>query len=295
MAKEGKQRPAAVRVVRQLTVRYFQDTVSRSAAELAYYLLFALFPTLIFLNAALSLLHLSEESLPANLGAVLPPQVLEIISSYLSYIQGLDARVLLYACLVLAVYAISRAMVSLMRSVSRAYRIPRQGFLNSIIAVVMAIAMMAVTVLLLVLLMVSDNLLLKIDQVITVPPVLIQIWGFLRLTVAPLLMFGFLAGFYAVVSFGKYTFLQALPGAGAAVVSWFVLTTGFSYYMNNFSCYSILYGSLAAFMVLMLWLHLTGTVFIMGGELNHALAQAKRAARPADELIIIKEEHPDGP
>ena len=38
MAKEGKQRPAAVRVVRQLTVRYFQDTVSRSAAELAYYL-----------------------------------------------------------------------------------------------------------------------------------------------------------------------------------------------------------------------------------------------------------------
>ena len=292
MAKEGKQRPAAVRVVRQLTVRYFQDTVSRSAAELAYYLLFALFPTLIFLNAALSLLHLSEESLPANLGAVLPPQVLEIISSYLSYIQGLDARVLLYACLVLAVYAISRAMVSLMRSVSRAYQIPRQGFLNSIIAVVMAVAMMAVTVLLLVLLMVSENLLLQINQVITV---LLQIWGFLRLTVAPLLIFGFLAGFYAVVSFGKYTFLQALPGAGAAVVSWFVLTTGFSYYMNNFSRYSILYGSLAAFMVLMLWLHLTGTVFIMGGELNHALAQAKRAAHPADELIIIKEEHPDGP
>lgn len=295
MAKEGKQRPAAVRVVRQLTVRYFQDMVSRSAAELAYYLLFALFPTLIFLNAALSLLHLSEESLPANLGAVLPPQVLEIISSYLSYIQGLDARVLLYACLVLAVYAISRAMVSLMRSVSRAYRIPRQGFLNSIIAVVMAVAMMAVTVLLLVLLMVSENLLLQINQVITVPPVLIRIWGFLRLTVAPLLMFGFLAGFYAVVSFGKYTFLQALPGAGAAVVSWFVLTTGFSYYMSNFSRYSILYGSLAAFMVLMLWLHLTGTVFIMGGELNHALAQAKRSARPAEDEPIIKEEHPNGP
>lgn len=295
MAKEDKQKPAAVRIIRQLAVRYFQDTVSRSAAELAYYLLFALFPTLIFLNAALSLLHLSEESLPANLGAVLPPQVLEIISSYLSYIQGLDARVLLYACLVLAVYAISRAMVSLMRSVSRAYRIPRQGFLNSIIALIMAVAMMAVTVLLLVLLMVSENLLLQINQVVTVPPILIQIWGVLRLTVAPLLMFGFLAGFYAVVSFGKYTFLQALPGAGAAVVSWFVLTTGFSYYMSNFSRYSILYGSLAAFMVLMLWLHLTGTVFIMGGELNHVLAQAKRAAHPADELIIIKEEHPNGP
>ena len=289
MAKEDKQKPAAVRIIRQLAVRYFQDTVSRSAAELAYYLLFALFPTLIFLNAALSLLHLSEESLPANLGAVLPPQVLEIISSYLSYIQGLDARVLLYACLVLAVYAISRAMVSLMRSVSRAYRIPRQGFLNSIIALIMAVAMMAVTVLLLVLLMVSENLLLQINQVVTVPPVLIQIWGVLRLTVAPLLMFGFRCGELRQIH------LPAGParcGSGSGELvrpdhRLFLLHEQFFPLFHS-------YGSLAAFMVLMLWLHLTGTVFIMGGELNHALAQAKRAAHPADELII-KEEHPNGP
>lgn len=291
MEKATRQPPALFRVIRQLTIRYFKNTVGRSAAELAYYLLFALFPALIFLNAALSLLHLSDTALMDNLAAVLPSQVLEIIRSYLSYIQELDARVLLYACLVLSVLAVSRAMRSLMRSVSRAYDIPRQGFLVSIAAVMMAVAMMVVTIVLLVLVMISENLLLQINQVITIPAVLIRIWDFLRLTVAPLLMFAFLAGFYAVVSFGKYRFHQALPGAGAAVVGWFLLTSGFSYYMSNISRYSILYGSLAAFMVLMLWLHLTGVVLIMGGELNHILAQEHEAAKRS-AISIKKEENP---
>lgn len=290
MPKQAKQKPVVLRVIHQLTLRYFTDTVGRSAAELAYYLLFALFPTLIFLNAVISLLHLSESALVSNLGSILPPQVMEIITTYLSYIQGLDARVLLYACLVLAVYAISRAVVSLMRAVARAYRIPRQGVFNSIVGILMAIALMVVAVLLLVLIMVSENLLLEINQVITIPAVLIRIWGVLRLTVAPLLMFGLLAGFYAVVSFGKYTFWQSLPGAGGAVLSWFLLTSGFSYYMSNISRYSILYGSLTAFMVLMLWLHLTGVLLIMGGELNSVLAQTKK--RTSNVKIIFQEENP---
>jgi len=34
----------------------------------------------------------------------------------------------------------------------------------------------------------------------------------------------------------------------------------------------VLYGSLSAFMVLMLWLYLMGAVILLGGELNHILA-----------------------
>ena len=56
------------------------------------------------------------------------------------------------------------------------------------------------------------------------------------------------------------------------MVLWYVSTTGFSYYVNNMSRYSVLYGSLTAFMVLMLWFYLTGVVIILGGELNHILA-----------------------
>lgn len=60
-------------VLRQLVVRYFRHQVGRSAAELSYYLLFSLFPFLIFLNAVISMLHLSLEDIVHGLGVWCSP------------------------------------------------------------------------------------------------------------------------------------------------------------------------------------------------------------------------------
>lgn len=259
-------------VCRELTRRYFQDQVGRDAAELAYYLLFSLFPLIIFLNAAISTLHLSPGLLTDSLGLALPPQAADLLTTYLHYIQGLDRPFLLYACLVLAVYAVSRSISSLLNSLTRAYRLPRRGAFHALSGIVCAVFLLASVLALLLLMMVSDNLLLWLDQYLTIPSMLIRLWNLLRVLVAPLFLFLMLAFLYAVVGYGKYRFSQALPGAGFAVVLWYLSTTAFSYYVNNMSRYSVLYGSLAAFMVLMLWFYLTGVVIILGGELNHILA-----------------------
>lgn len=259
-------------VCRELARRYFQDQVGRDAAELAYYLLFSLFPLIIFLNAAISTLHLSPGLLTDSLGLALPPQAADLLTTYLHYIQGLDRPFLLYACLVLAVYAVSRSISSLLNSLAHAYRLPRRGVFHALSGIVCAVFLLASVVALLLLMMVSDNLLLWLDQYVTIPSMLIRLWNVLRVLVAPLFLFLMLAFLYAVVGYGKYRFSQALPGAGFAVVLWYLSTTAFSYYVNNMSRYSVLYGSLAAFMVLMLWFYLTGVVIILGGELNHILA-----------------------
>ena len=59
-----------LQVIRQLVKRYFRDHVGQSAAELAYYLLFSLFPLLIFIYAAISMLHLSPQILADTLGSL---------------------------------------------------------------------------------------------------------------------------------------------------------------------------------------------------------------------------------
>lgn len=262
--------PFLLRVSRELVRRYFRDQVGRDAAELAYYLLFCLFPMVIFINMAVSALHLSTEGLAEIL--VLPPQAGDILDTYLRYIQGLDTKVLLYACLVLAVYAVSRCISSLLGSLSRAYGLERQGIFGAVASVGCAVLLLVSIFVLLVLAVVSENLLLWVGQYLTIPQLFIRLWNVLRTLVAPLYLFLVLAVVYSVVGFGHYRFSQALPGAGFAVVLWYLSTTVFSYYVGNISRYSVLYGSLAAFMILMLWLYLTGVVIILGGELNHILA-----------------------
>lgn len=260
------------RVLRQLGRRYFAHQVGRSAAELAYYLLFSLFPLLIFVNVAVGMLRLSPDTVSQALGAVLPAQAAELVNAYLTYIQGLDAPMLLYACLFLTVYAVSRAITSLLRALSRAYHMTHPPRKNLIMGVLLAVLLLVSMVALLVLLVISDKLLLRIDRYIALPDLLLKLWRLLRVMVAPVYMLMVMACFYAAVSFRRYPFRSALPGAVFSVVLGFAASSGFSWYLGHAGRYSVLYGSLSAFMVLMLWLYLMGAVILLGGELNHILA-----------------------
>src|SRR5690606_40580140 len=67
-----------------------------------------------------------------------------------------------------------------------------------------------------------------------------------------------------------------LKAAAVAAGLWVLATTGFRIYIANFSSYSETYGFLGAFIILLLWLYVTGLVVLVGGELASELE--KRAA-----------------
>jgi membrane protein len=58
------------------------------------------------------------------------------------------------------------------------------------------------------------------------------------------------------------------PGAVAATLLLLVASVGFSIYVRNFGSYNETYGSLAAVVVLLLWLFLTAYAVVFGAELD---------------------------
>lgn len=58
------------------------------------------------------------------------------------------------------------------------------------------------------------------------------------------------------------------PGAVAATLLWLIASVGFSLYVRNFGSYNETYGSLAAVVVLLLWLFLTAYAVVFGAELD---------------------------
>ncbi len=258
----------------KLVRRYIDDKVARSSAELAYYQLFALFPMLIFLNSVLSSLNLSVDNITTDLGIVLPPDVLQIIQEYLDYTNSLQSETLLYAGLFLTLYVLSRVINSITRSIMRAYRIvPSSGqFFRSILV---SGILMAAIFLLFVLIIVSNGLLYTVSDYIELSSQFIALWGVLRYMLGPLVLFFALTAFYHSAAHQKYNIKQAMPGAATTLIILYFTTMIFSYYVANFSSYSVIYGSLGVIMVLMLWLYIVGVILIMGAHLNDVIFASK--------------------
>ena len=77
---------AGVRFVREIVEVYFDRRVSRSAAELAYFLILSFFPVLICVNAFVGLLHLDVNLILAGTEEFLPKESRSILGDYILYI-----------------------------------------------------------------------------------------------------------------------------------------------------------------------------------------------------------------
>ena len=82
---------------------------------------------------------------------------------------------------------------------------------------------------------------------------------------------------------------SAIPGSFFFVIFWLVASWGFSIYVNNLKTYNMVYGTIGAFAVLMVWLYYTSILILIGGEINSQTynklsAKAQEIQNDFDEL-----------
>ena len=61
---------------------------------------------------------------------------------------------------------------------------------------------------------------------------------------------------------------SAWPGTIFFCISWLIGSWGFSLYVNNLHTYNFVYGTIAGFAVMMMWLYYTSILILIGGEIN---------------------------
>ena len=66
----------------------------------------------------------------------------------------------------------------------------------------------------------------------------------------------------------KFKRKSALPGTIFFTTFWLIGSWGFSVYVNNLSTYNIVFGTIGAFFILMIWLYYTSILLLIGGEIN---------------------------
>ena len=90
-----------------------------------------------------------------------------------------------------------------------------------------------------------------------------------------LVLFLFFLGIYAFVPEKRLKVRNQIPGALFSSLGWMVFSLGFSIYFNRIGGrgYSYMYGSLAAIVLLLLWLYFCLCILFMGAEINWFFAE----------------------
>lgn len=262
--------------------RYFLHGVAQEAASLAYYLLFMIFPLLIFLSSLLGLLDLDISGISKSLNALLPGGVVDVVESYLSYVSQTSSRKMLWFGLVFTVYFPMRAADCLMMSVRKAYHLPRpKNQVLYMMKVLLYTVFLLVTVALsLTLATVGRAVLEFAGRFVVVPEAFIELWTDLRFLILGGVMFAAVGLLYAAAQDSRQPARNIVPGALAALVGWLVVSAAFSFYVENFASYTVIYGALGTVIVLMMWLNLTALALIMGAEINGVLTSLRGRRTP---------------
>jgi membrane protein len=76
---------------------------------------------------------------------------------------------------------------------------------------------------------------------------------------------------YRLAQDGKTAWRDLWPGTAVALGAWLVISWGYSIYVEHFADYPALYGSLGTVVAVLVWLELTAATLIMGAEVNGIL------------------------
>ncbi len=266
------------RFVTHIANRYFRHDVDRQGAALAYYLLFAIFPFLIFLSSLLGLLDLDISGIVHALSPVLPAQVLELTEAYLGYVSQTSSTAILWFSLVFTIYFPMRAANCLMLAVRRAYHLPapKNQLIYTFKVLLYTMFLLLTIALTLVLTTVGERTLRFLGGWIDLPDLFVELWMGLRFVVLGVVVFAAVGLLYAMAQDERQRPGNIIPGVVFSLAVWMVLSAVYSFYVENFANYSVIYGTLGTVIVLLMWLYLTAVVLIMGAEMNDTLMAVRR-------------------
>lgn len=255
-----------------------RDEIWNVAAQLSYYLLLSFFPLMIAIVSLLDYYPAGIDLLMKELEAVLPQMAFQLINENMKVFSGLNGDMFSIG-FISTLWVATKGSKAIYRNLNRGYdEIGKRHFAVAyLISFCITLSMILFIVLSLFVILLSNHFILHYITNSKIIFVLSQlrIWAMFFVFVLALTVM------YALVPRLKLTFRQVLPGAVVATVLWIVCTVGFEIYVNNFGNYTVVYGTLGGFVVLMLWLYLVSFSLLLGNEINAFLYQWKKEERSA--------------
>lgn len=262
-----------------------KDTLVNKASSLAYNFMLAIFPAIIFLFTLIPYIPKRigfQETLMSLLALVLPNNAFNAFETTINEIVNIQNGSLLSLGFFLSIFFSTNGVHKLMVAFNKSSLVveTRTWLKQRLVAVILTFIIAFSVIVCIAAMAISEILLnylkeeLHYKGQLTVYIILLTRWTLLGvlyfITVSILYRYG-------PAHAKKWHFFSA--GSWLSTILAFVTMWGFSFYINNFSSYNKIYGSIGTLIVIMIWLYLNSLILLIGFELNASVDLSKRSVK----------------
>jgi membrane protein len=262
----------------------FTDNLLGRSAELGFYFIFALFPTLVSACAILGLAARSAahiyEHLLMYLWIVVPPSALGTVLEAFNQTTAAASSGKLTFGLVAALWSASVGFSAIQGSLNVVYRVQesRPYWKARLSAIAITFVLSIVVTLMLASLLLAD-LLARLARLhiyhhflAASAAISLRTVGWILATTFLSLLFALIYYFAPDVKVSHWHWLT--PGSAVGILGWLLGSLGLRMYVHYINNYSATYGSLGTVIILLTWFYLSGLMLLLGGEINSEIEAA---------------------
>jgi membrane protein len=286
-----------------ITVRAMKSAlagnVTNLAAAVAYNAFLAIPSALLVAFGAFSLLAgpSAIHTIMSHLSTVMPKSAVTLLGQSLT--RATQARggglIMILVGVVLALWSLSGAMQTVMWATNLAYqRDETRNFVKKrLIALVMIICSVVSFVLVFCLLILGPHMTTWVGAAVGNTTAVTWVWWIAQW---PILIIGlsmtFAITLYLAPNVVPPTWKLITPGAVFALIVWLLASAAFAFYTSQFASYNKAWGSLAAVIIMLIWLWLSALALLLGAEINAETERSRqlRQRRPAQRRVGRSEE-----
>jgi membrane protein len=277
-------------VGRRIWTSILADRLLGRAAELGFYFLFALFPTLF---SASSILGLAAKSGPEiydkllnYLALVIPTSALGTVLVTFNQTTAASTSGKVTFGLIASIWSASVGISAIQDALNSVYRVKEsRSFLRGRMEAIGLTLLLTVLVTLTLAAMLGGDFTASLagdsipsPALASVVQILCRVVGWLIATA--LLILSFAVIYYWAPDVKARRWLWLSPGGCFGILGWLLASLGLRVYLHFYNSYAVTYGSLGAVIILLTWFYITGLMILVGAEINSEIEAGAAAVAP---------------
>ncbi len=256
-----------------------KGAIATRASAISFRLFLAVFPVLIMLLSLIPIVPIEnfQEDLFGFIQAFFPGDTFTLVDETVTDLVKKSHSTVFSVGFILSVFYASNSVNAILQGFNGAYHLESKGnpFIIRALSILLLLGLSLLMVIAISLIIFSGVAFDKLIELDLMHKDLLFLVSLAKWIITFVLIYAIITVLYNIGDLKNKKWKTTSAGATVTTILFIITSVLFAWFVNNFSSYNRLYGSLGTLLILLIWTNVNSTILLVGFELNTSIKKAK--------------------